>query len=217
MALHEFERRLERLVEGVFAKAFRSRVTPVELGRRLTREMDVRRTVGVRGIIAPNRFRVAVSKSDHDNFSSFENALVQDLAGYAREHARAEGYAFLGPVEVILEPDETLGAGEFLVAADVAESPGGPTATLVAGDGTVTQVGEEPLSIGRSPDSDVVLSDPEVSRHHAEVRRREGGFVLVDLGSMNGTRVNGVGVRERRLEDGDTITIGSNTFRFEAL
>ena len=91
MALREFERRLERLVEGVFAKAFRSRLTPVELGRRVSREMDVRRTVGIRGLIAPNQFTVTVSQADRDNLASIENSLLGDLAGYAREHARSEG------------------------------------------------------------------------------------------------------------------------------
>ena len=218
MALHEFERRLERLVEGVFAKAFRSRLTPVELGRRLTREMDLRRTVGMRGLIAPNRFDFRLSKVDADNFASFEKALVNDLAGYAREHARAEGYRFLGPVEVTLTADESLGAGEFLVAGDVAEGPGGgPVGTLVLGDGSRVQLGAEPLSIGRSPDSDVVLADAEVSRHHAEIRRTDDGFTIVDLGSMNGTRVNGAGVRERELRDGDEIVIGPARLRFEAM
>jgi pSer/pThr/pTyr-binding forkhead associated (FHA) protein len=125
---------------------------------------------------------------------------------------------FLGPVEVTLEPDESLGAGEFLIASDVVEGPGGgPIGALVLGDGSRVQMGEEPLSIGRSPDSDVVLPDAEVSRHHAEVRRQDGAFVLVDLGSMNGTRVNGAGVRERQLQDGDEITIGSTKLRFEAM
>ncbi len=217
MALHEFERRLERLVEGVFAKAFRSRLTPVELGRRLTREMDVRRTVGVRGVIAPNRFRFSVSPSDHEAFSSFEKSLLSDLAGYAREHARAEGYTFVGPVEVSVEPNERLGPGEFTLESEVVEGAGGLPGALVLADGGRVELGDDPVSIGRSPDSDIVLADAEVSRQHAEVRQRDGGYVIVDLGSMNGTKVNGVGVRERRLEDGDVITIGSARMRFEAM
>lgn len=217
MALHEFERRLERLVEGVFAKAFRSRLTPVELGRRLTREMDIRRTVGVRGVIAPNRFRFSVSASDHDAFSSFEKSLLSDLAGYAREHARAEGYTFVGPVEVTIEADERRGPGEFSIDSEVVEGPGGAPGALVLADGARVELGSDPVSIGRSPDSDVVLADAEVSRQHAEVRQRDGGYVIVDLGSMNGTKVNGVGVRERQLEDGDVITIGAAQLRFEAM
>jgi hypothetical protein len=218
MALQEFERRLERLVVGVVAKAFRRGLTPIEVGRRLTREMDVRRTVGVRGLIAPNQFRVAVSSVDHANvIAKMEQAVTRDLAGYVREHAREEGYVLVGPVDVRFEIDEDLGTGEFLVASDMVEGEGGPAGSLLTPDGSRVQIALDPVTIGRHPDCDVVLNDQEVSRQHAEVRRDEGGFLLVDLGSLNGTKVNGAGVKAPRpLEDGDTITIGAHTIRFEA-
>ena len=219
MALQEFERRLERLVEGVFAKAFRRGLTPIEVGRRLTREMDVRRTVGVRGLIAPNQFRIAVSREDHETvIAKMEQAVIRDLAGYVREHAREEGYVLVGPVDVSFEVDEKLGAGEFLVASEMVEGEGGgPSGSLVTPDGSRIQIALDPITIGRHPDCDVVLNDQEVSRQHAEVRRDEEGFVLHDLGSLNGTKVNGAGVKAPRpLADGDTITIGTHTIRFEA-
>ena len=219
MALQEFERRLERLVEGVFAKAFRRGLTPIEVGRRLTREMDVRRTVGVRGLIAPNDFTVAVSPQDHEQvIAKMEQAVSRDLAGYVREHAREEGYVLVGPVDVRFEVDDKLGAGEFLVASEMVEGEGGgPAGALVAADGTRVQIALDPVTIGRHPDCDIVLPNEEVSRQHAEVRREEDGFVLVDLGSLNGTKVNGAGVRApRHLQDGDVITIGAHNIRFEA-
>ena len=218
MALQEFERRLERLVEGVFAKAFRRGLTPIEVGRRLTREMDVRRTVGVRGLIAPNEFRVAVSKDDHANvIAKMEQKLIRDLAGYVREHAREEGYVLVGPIDLQFEIDDKLGAGEFLVASDMVEGEVGPAGSLVTPDGSRIQIAIDPVTIGRHPDCDVVFNDQEVSRQHAEVRRQDDGFVLVDLESMNGTKLNGAGVKTSRpLEDGDTITIGAHTIRFEA-
>jgi len=219
MALQEFERRLERLVEGVFAKAFRRGLTPIEVGRRLTREMDVRRTVGVRGLIAPNDFTVAVSAEDHENvIAKMEQAITRDLAGYVREHAREEGYVLVGPVDITFEVDEKLGAGEFLVTSDMAEGEGGgPVGSLVSADGTRVQIALDPITIGRHPDCDVVLNDQAVSRQHAEVRREDADFVLIDLGSLNGTKVNGAGVKSpRQLHDGDTITIGAHTLRFEA-
>ena len=218
MALQEFERRLERLVEGVFAKAFRRGLTPIEVGRRLTREMNVRRTVGVRGLIAPNQFRVAVSAEDHAMIAKIEQRTTRDLAGYVREHARDEGYVLVGPIELTFEVDQKLGAGEFLVTSDMAEGlGGGPVGALVTADGNRVQIALDPLTIGRHPDCDVVLNDQEVSRQHAEVRREDGQFLLIDLGSLNGTKVNGAGVKgARALEDGDTITIGAHTIRFEA-
>ncbi|HVM07692.1 MAG TPA: DUF3662 and FHA domain-containing protein [Acidimicrobiales bacterium] len=216
MALQEFERRLERLVEGVFAKAFRRGVTPIEVGRRITREMDVQRTVGVRGLIAPNKFTVALSKDDNDQLAGMANQMKGELAGLAREHAKQEGYSLVGPVEVDMVVDESLGRGEFLVASEMAESEdGGPAASIILGDGSRVRIGPEPVSLGRYPDNDIVLPEDEVSRHHAEVRRIEGGFHVVDLDSLNGTKVNGAGVTDRRLEDGDLIQIGAHTLRFE--
>jgi hypothetical protein len=217
MGLQQFERRLERLVEGVFAKAFRSGVEPVEIGRRMRREMDQHRTIGVRGTIVPNHFTVALSPTDHENFQSFADSLTRDLADYTREHAREEHATFVGPVAVELVADTGLSAGQFLVSAAIAETKGGGTVgSLVLTDGRRVGLGEEPTAIGRAPDCEVVLTDPNVSRRHAEVRRQGLDYVVVDLGSTNGTRVNGLGVSERRLSDGDEISVGNTSLRFEA-
>jgi pSer/pThr/pTyr-binding forkhead associated (FHA) protein len=216
MGLDQFERRLERLVEGAFAKAFRGGLQPVEIGRRLNREMDLRRTVGVRGVIAPNAYRVLVSKEDFTRFQPLERELVSSLAEAAREHARAEGYLLVGPLEVDLEPDDSLSPGTFLVGGEVKEGKGGPAASVVLPDGSRVRLAEEPLAIGRLPDCDVVLVDPNVSRRHAELRRDGTTVVVVDLGSTNGTRVNGATVKRRQLSDGDEISVGSSSLRFEA-
>jgi hypothetical protein len=134
-----------------------------------------------------------------------------------REHARDEGYGFVGPVHVELIVDESLGEGEFLVASQMQEAPGGAAVgALALSDGRRIPIGEDPVTIGRLPECDIVLSDPNVSRRHAEVRRRGNDFIVIDLGSTNGTRVNGAGVRERQLADGDEISLGSTRIRFEA-
>lgn len=217
MGLQQFERRLERLVEGVFAKAFRSGLQPVEVGRRLTREMDLHRTVGVRGVLVPNWFEVALAPPDHERFAPFEESLLRDLADMARQHARDEGYSFVGPVDIALEQDASLTPGMFLVSSEVREGPGGgQPGSLVMPDGNRIEVAADPVTIGRLPDCDIVIDDRNVSRRHAEVRRSGNGFTVVDLDSTNGTRVNGAGVKERRLADGDTITVGTTTIRFEA-
>ncbi len=217
MGLNQFEQRLERLVEGVFAKTFRSGLKPVELARRLTREMDLHRVVGVSGLIAPNHFDIAISPSDYEQFESYAEALTRELSDAVRAHAREETYAFVGPVHVEINADEGVGVGEFLVASEIVEAPGGAAVgSLSLTDGTRIGIGEEPVSIGRLPECDVILGDPNVSRRHAEIRRQGTGFVVVDLGSTNGTRVNGAGVKERRLNDGDEITVGGTKIRFEA-
>jgi hypothetical protein len=214
MGLQQFEQRLERLVEGVFAKAFRSGVQPVELGRRLIREMDLRRTVGIRGVMAPNRFTISVGADDRERLAAIEQTLLRELVDAARDHARTESYKLAGPIEVTMATAPGLGKGSFRVWAELAE--GSPTAAVVMADGTRIDVGDEPVSLGRASDCSIVLADPTVSKRHAELRREGTDVVVVDLGSTNGTKVNGAGVRERALRDGDEIHIGATVLHFEA-
>ena len=105
MGLQRFERRLERLVEGGFGKAFRSGLQPVEIGRRLVREMDIGRTLGVRGTVAPNDFTIRVAEADLERFDGFRESLVDELGDTAREHARESKYHFVGPVSVAFAVD----------------------------------------------------------------------------------------------------------------
>ncbi|HUF84236.1 MAG TPA: DUF3662 and FHA domain-containing protein [Acidimicrobiia bacterium] len=217
MGLKGFERRLERLVEGTFAKAFRSGVEPVEIGRKIVRAVDAGRTLGVSGHeVAPNQIVVYLSPGDLDHFESYTDALARDLAEAIRTHAKEEGYRFIGPVSVALAPDDALRAGDIDVAADLAEGEGGRVGSLVLPDGARIPLGEEPAVIGRLPDCAITLNDARASRHHAEVRPHGDGFVVVDLGSMNGTTVNGVAVKQQELADGDVIGVGSTNIGFEA-
>ncbi|MHB8439450.1 MAG: FhaA domain-containing protein [Acidimicrobiales bacterium] len=217
MGLQQFEQRLERLVEGAFSKGLRGGLQPVEIGRRLTREMDLLRRVGVRGLIAPNFFVVTLSQDDAERFRNFVDVLARELGDAAREHAKTENYGFVGPVEVEVHMDEALKAGRFTVEADVVEGPEGmPAGSLLMADGQRIPVGSEPVVIGRLPECAIVAEDPNVSRRHAEVRRQGSDVVVVDLRSTNGTRVNGIPVRERVLADGDEITVGTTAIRFES-
>lgn len=214
VGLQGFERRLEQLVEGSFGKVFPSGLQPVEVGRKVTRTLDAERTVGVDGApIAPNNLGVYLSPEDFDRFHDFADALARELAEVAREYARAEGYHFVGPVTVTLVADDELKAGECDIAAEIHE--GGRVGSLVLPDGRRIPLGEEVALIGRSPDSTVVVADPRASRRHAEIRPSGHGFAVIDLGSMNGTVVNGAPVREHVLQDGDELRIGSTSLRFE--
>jgi catechol 2,3-dioxygenase-like lactoylglutathione lyase family enzyme len=216
MGLQQFEERLERLVEGTLAKPFRSNLQPVEIGRRLTREMDLHRRVGVRGLIAPNAFSVTLAPEDVSRFSNFIDALSRELSDAAREHARVETYTFVGPVEVEIFESASLKTGRFHVTAEVRESEdGGFLAELVLPDGRRVTIGGTPVVIGRLPECDVVLNDSNVSRRHAELRRSGDGVFLTDLGSTNGTRVNGSPVREQILASGDEVSVGSTRLIFE--
>lgn len=216
MGLQKFEGRLERMVDSTLTKAFRGELHPVEIGRRLTREMDLQRRVGVHGLIAPNAFVIHLSTSDFDRFENFLDALIRELEEAAREHARTEDYVFVGPVTVSALEDPHQRRGRFDIVSEVREGPSGlPAASIVMADGARVVLGPEPLTIGRLPESAIVVNDPNASRRHAEIRRVGSDVLVVDLNSTNGTRVNGAPVKERKLADGDQIVIGTTVLRFE--
>ncbi len=216
MVLRDFEDRLERMVEGVFARVFRTGLQPVELGRRLVKELDANRTLDVRGRpIAPNHFRIRLSRSDLDRFDQIQDSLIAELRTVVRTHATEEGFRFLGPVRLELaeEPDGTVGM--FRVDATFDETPPAEHhGYLELPDGQLVGLGVEGATIGRVPESTIVLSDPNASRHHAELHLDGDSFELVDLGSTNGSKVNGSDVSRRLLVDGDELTFGSIRLRF---
>ncbi len=206
------------MVEGVFARAFKSGLRPVEIGRRLIREMDDNRSVGVRGgTLVPNRFTVTLSESDLEQFEGVQDSLARELADAAREHARDEGYAFMGPVEIELAVGDRLHTGAFQITGRMVEGEGGSGAgSLVLPSGDRFTLTESVITVGRHPESNLVLADPNVSRNHAEIRPKGDQYVVVDLGSTNGTRVNGVRVDTQTLQDGDELAFGNTRMRFEA-
>ena len=218
MVLKGFERRLENMVEGAFSRAFRSGLRPVELGRRLVRELDNNRSVGVSGqAVVPNAFTVYLSAADHERFAEMADSLNRELCDAAREHARDEGYSFMGPLSSQIVTGERLRTGTFQIVTQMVEGPGGAGAgSLVLPTNQRITLGEQTLTGGRLAESNIQLHDQNVSRYHAEIRPYGDGFLLVDLGSTNGVKVNGVRVSEHRLVDGDEILIGNTRMAFEA-
>jgi hypothetical protein len=204
--LREFERRLGNLVEGFFATTFRSGLQPVELAKRVMREMDAGKTVGVRDVWAPNHFVFSLSEEDGGRFEQAEQAMVAELQRVVRETALERGWGLVGPPVVELEVDDGLARGRFRCSAAFVEGEGEmPPAVPAAGDaGLVLLDGDRVADTFRLG----------ASRKHAQIVRRDDGFVLTDLGSTNGTLVNGETVRERLLVDGDRITIGSTVLEF---
>ena len=218
VVLRAFERRLERLVEGAFAIAFRSGLRPVELGRRLLREMDSGRTVGVGGRpVVPNDYVIRLAPQDATNFADMHDALIAELCEAVREHAREEADHFMAPVRVVLAVEESRRAGTVAVDARIRtpegrRAPGG----LLLPNGQRIELTEQIVRIGRMPDCAVQLTDPNISRYHAEVRPGPEGYVVLDLSSTNGTKVNGTRVTEQVLRDGDQITVGATRIVFQA-
>lgn len=219
MGLQSFEHGVERMVEGVFSRAFKSSVRPIELGRRLVREMDEHRSVDVKGRrIVPNQFTFWLSPHDHAGFADIDEALSVELCEAAREYAREEGYHFMGPVAVELAVDNKLKPGRFGISSVMKEAGGGVGAgALVMPDGVRHALTDAVISLGRLPECTITLTDSNVSRRHAEVRPLGTGYVIVDLGSTNGVKLNGVRIDgERLLRDGDVLSFGTVHIRFEA-
>jgi len=264
--LRAIESKIEGLFEGVFGRAFRTHVQPVELARKLAKEMDEHRSVSVSRVYVPNEYTLYLSPSDRAQFVAYEGSLVGELQEYLAEHARREGYALLSPPRVLLESDEDLAMGEFGIAtrvaqpeqvtappplpvtpvvaaptpppvAPVVEPPAatmvyrpevplgeddGPPAEVVRErvtltvDGRTVPVTAGRLVVGRSRECDLRVDDGNVSRRHFElVQDGPTAWVVADLGSTNGTEVNGRRVSGRkRLDDGDRITIGGTELVF---
>jgi hypothetical protein len=242
--LQRFEQRLEGMVEGAFARAFKSELQPVEIASAVQREMDDRAAIVAQGrTLVPNDFVVELADADHERLEVYADSLGIELANLAREYAKEQGYSFVGPVRMRFEGVGDLTTGMFRIRSGVIRGttvedgeirqpasdlprpqpgrPGQPR-LLVSGpdpgpDGSRQRTFEltTPVTmLGRGTDCDLRLVDPGVSRHHAELRMEDGQVVLVDLGSTNGTFVNGQPVRRVVLTDGTRVTLGRTTLVF---
>jgi len=220
LVLRSFEDRLEQLVEGMFARAFRSGLQPVELGRRLVRDMDASRRISVNGqTLVPNRFVVRVSQEDYARFDQAIQSLTTELASTVRNHAKDTGLTFLGRVSVEIEPDPSLKVGVFKIHPSYDERiVTDPSNTWLEGpDGQHHLLSGPVCTVGRLSGSDIIIADHNVSRRHAELHSVGDTYELVDLGSTNGCKVNGQKVGRHQLNDGDQVTFGAVTLRFRRL
>ncbi len=124
MVLRTIEQKIEALFEGVFGRAFRTNVQPVELARKLAKEMDDHRTISVSRVYVPNEYTIYLSPDDRTQFESYEDSLEAELQEYLIEHARRESYALLSSAKVLFETDEDLGVGEFGIATRMVQPKG---------------------------------------------------------------------------------------------
>jgi Protein of unknown function (DUF3662)/FHA domain len=253
MVLRAIEQKIEALFEGIFGRAFRTNVQPVELARKLAKEMDDHRTISVSRVYVPNEYSVYLSPSDRTQFESYEQSLQTELEDYLAEHARREQYALLSTPQVAFETDADLDVGEFGIATRMAQpekrprrddepepqlEPGAtmvykpkapepteavapaelgmpPEVVRLTFNGTSREIDQQKIVIGRSRDCDIQLADANVSRQHAELRQEGATYWIVDLGSTNGTEVNGKRVKRAKLRDGDRIMLGSTEITFD--
>lgn len=224
-ALHRFEQRLEQVVTGAFARAFRSAVQPMEIAAALQREVDNSAQILSRDRrLAPNDFTIDLSGTDYDRLSTYGQTLSAELASMLHEHAREQHYVFTGPVILNFQRADDLTTGRFRVrsaaSAQVTPAPGqSVTDTAVRRSSAYLGIGElrhplvpPGLVVGRGSNADLKINDPGVSRRHVEFRVASSdgqpSVSLVDLGSTNGTLVNGHRVQHALLADGSVVQIG---------
>ena len=225
--LSRFERRLEGLVEGTFARVFRGGVEPVEVAKALQREAEDKKAIGASRTLVPNEYVVELGKTDATKLLPYEVPLGAELASMVREHAAERRWSFVGPVRVRLEQHDDVDTGTFRVRSSVVEgepdpvptttTKGQPRLRVLTGAGADNEVPltRDVLVLGRASTADVRLDDTGVSRRHAEVRLEGDDVVLVDLGSTNGTTVNGRPVERVRLTPGDRIELGRTMLVYE--
>lgn len=242
-SLDRFERFFERVMEGSVGRIFRSPIQPAEIGRRLERAMEAQQVVSVEGIIVPNQYRVHMNPADMVVFADFVPALCRQMEGWLADIAAARDYGFVDDVWVQITGDATVTRRAIHVDASIAELPPVERAKqeeiqktevyrvikstgdvppkllrFVGGqwDGETVIIRRPAISIGRALDNDVVIDSAEVSRHHARIEYRDGAFRVSDLGSTNGTFVNGRPADRTLVRDGDRITFGTVDIDFLA-
>lgn len=212
--LDSFEKGLERAVNSAFAKTFRSGIQPVEIASALRREIDTKAAVVSRDrIIVPSSFVVHLSGEDAAAMNGLGSALTEELHALVTTHARSQGYSFSGPLSIVLEADDKVATGTVQVVS-------GAPSERVTWQAVIEVAGSRyPLTaartvIGRGSDADITIADAGSSRKHAEVLWDGERAMLRDLGSTNGTKLNGHKVREAQLSSDMVITIGRTDLAF---
>ncbi|MEC8762726.1 MAG: DUF2662 domain-containing protein [Microbacterium sp.] len=215
--LDSFEKGLERAVNGAFAKTFRSGIQPVEIASALRSELDKKAAVVARDrILAPNTFTVRLAPADDERMQAIGQPLVDELAELVTKHARSQGYTFAGPVSVTIRRDDALSTGTLQVDSSTAQGS-------VSWRGVLDIAGQRhPLVkartvIGRGSDADITLADSGTSRRHVEVLWDGERAMVRDLGSTNGTLLNGRKITESPLPTDSTITIGRTDMIFRVV
>lgn len=235
--LDKVERGIEKAVRGVFSTGSRAQVEPVEIASHLRREVDNKAlTIAAGRTLAPNVFDVLLSDADFQRAQEWGTPLAEELCDVVINHVRSQGYTLQGPVRISFRRDEERRAGDFEIKSRTEKSstpaqpaaqggmPAAPTRQpsrmqpVLDIDGQRYSLNAPSIVLGRSSEADILIDDTGVSRRHLEIRTGTGTAQAVDLGSTNGSYVNGhkiVGSSE--LTDGTTITMGRTKIIFRLL
>lgn len=222
--LDRLEKGIEGAVSGVFARAFKGDVQPVEIAARLQKELDAEAKLLSRDRkLVPNEFIVGLSQHDYDRLTPYGKTLTGEIVPELRTHAETMGYVFNGPIMLHFELVPELPTGKFTVESQAVARVDDPKAAahtaphrsrmVIEVNGVRHPLVPPGLVIGRGSDADLRVNDPGISRRHAEIRVTGLGFDLdyeiVDLGSTNGITVDGKKVRQAVLREGTRVEIGS--------
>lgn len=215
--LDRIERGLERAVNTAFAKTFRSGVQPVEITSALRRELDTQASVVARDrILVPNVFTVRLSRPDYDRLSAMGRTLTDEIAKQLTKHAQAQGYQFPGGIRLSLEPDASLSVG--LLSVDAQNVRGAVSWSAVIDiNGKRHALAKGVTVIGRGTDADITVNDSSISRRHVELTWDGSRAQVRDLGSTNGSRLDGARLNVSGLESGSVIDMGSTRVVFHVV
>jgi hypothetical protein len=204
-------------VNGAFAKTFKSGLQPVEITSALRRELDTKAVVVARDrILVPNKFTVRLSRSDYDRMADLGPTLVDELIQQVQRHATAQHYAFAGGISVKLKADENLGVGSIEI--DSVNVKGSVAWTPVLDvNGKRHPITKSRTIIGRGSDADITVDDTGISRKHVEILWDGTRGQVNDLGSTNGSKLNGNPVHKAPLEPDSLIEIGRTRILFRVL
>lgn len=215
--LDEFEKGLERVVNGAFAKTFKSGLQPLEVTAALRRELDTKAAVVSRDrILVPNRFVVRLAPSDYERMSGLGPALIDEFTQLVQRHATAQRYSFAGGLDIRLHQDERLTAGVVRIDSENVKGDVVWAAVLDIGGARHT-LKKGRTVIGRGSDADITLDDTGTSRRHVEILWDGRRAQVSDLGSTNGSKLNGERVTKAVLEPDSVIEIGRTRMVFRVL
>ncbi|MCA5924776.1 MULTISPECIES: FhaA domain-containing protein [Curtobacterium] len=215
--LDNFERGLERAVNGAFAKTFRSGVQPVEISSTLRRELDTKAAVVSRErILVPNEFTVRLAPPDFTRMNDVGRPLIDELTQMVHQHAVAQNYSFSGPVTIRLQQDGTLSTGILQVDSTTVQRDVAWIAVLDIGSQR-HRLQRGRTVIGRGSDADITIADTGTSRKHVEVLWDGKHAQATDLGSTNGSKLNGQHFQQAIVEPDSTIEIGRTRMVFRVI
>lgn len=215
MGLAEIENRLERIVSGAFGRFSKNGIQPAEIGKKLTRQIELEKRIGVRGSIVPNVYSVVLSPEDFAGLQDIVEALHSELLNHVQDYARKKQYKFVGFPTLTVKEDASFQRGVFAVDSNFQEdSEYFGHLFLELPNGLRIPITTELTTIGRLADNTVVIDDSRVSRRHVELKlSRDSSLIAMDLNSTNGTRVNGQRITESVLEEGDDLDVGGIKIR----